>query len=406
MDGMILFDFEKSLAEKREEKIMELSDELINAKYEKGEARIVTEQGAVKLSLAKSVFLGNNYQLQPKYQRRITWDEKKRSKLIESFIMNIPVPPVFIYETEFDKYQVMDGLQRITTIIDFYDDKYELTGLSKWSELNGRKYSQLPQKIKEGIDRRQLSTITLLKESSKSLPQEEEMKKMVFERLNTGGVSLKDQEIRNALYNGPFNELCIELSKNSTFRKLWMITPDVGGTIGEEMLESYDDAILYAKNKLYSRMYDVELVLRYFAMRHIDEYSGSLSLFLDDCLREGNLYTSENLEQLKRNFEETIKKADMLFGERAFCQYTDVRKVKKWTAPQKMIYDVMMLVLSQIDSINDKYDIENNINLLKNFYIANENDFDGKKQSKADIINRMNLLDEFIRKSILGEEYA
>lgn len=403
---MILFDFEKSLAEKREEKIMELSDELINAKYEKGEARIVTEQGAVKLSLAKSVFLGNNYQLQPKYQRRITWDEKKRSKLIESFIMNIPVPPVFIYETEFDKYQVMDGLQRITTIIDFYDDKYELTGLSKWSELNGRKYSQLPQKIKEGIDRRQLSTITLLKESSKSLPQEEEMKKMVFERLNTGGVSLKDQEIRNALYNGPFNELCIELSKNSTFRKLWMITPDVGGTIGEEMLESYDDAILYAKNKLYSRMYDVELVLRYFAMRHIDEYSGSLSLFLDDCLREGNLYTSENLEQLKRNFEETIKKADMLFGERAFCQYTDVRKVKKWTAPQKMIYDVMMLVLSQIDSINDKYDIENNINLLKNFYIANENDFDGKKQSKADIINRMNLLDEFIRKSILGEEYA
>lgn len=406
MDGMILFDFEKSLAEKREEKIMELSDELINAKYEKGEARIVTEQGAVKLSLAKSVFLGNNYQLQPKYQRRITWDEKKRSKLIESFIMNIPVPPVFIYETEFDKYQVMDGLQRITTIIDFYDDKYELTGLSKWSELNGRKYSQLPQKIKEGIDRRQLSTITLLKESSKSLPQEEEMKKMVFERLNTGGVSLKDQEIRNALYNGPFNELCIELSKNSIFRKLWMITPDVGGTIGEEMLESYDDAILYAKNKLYSRMYDVELVLRYFAMRHIDEYSGSLSLFLDACLREGNLYTSENLEQLKRNFEETIKKADMLFGERAFCQYTDVRKVKKWTAPQKMIYDVMMLVLSQIDSINDKYDIENNINLLKNFYIANENDFDGKKQSKADIIKRMNLLDEFIRKSILGEEYA
>lgn len=403
---MILFDFEKSLAEKREEKIMELSDELINAKYEKGEARIVTEQGAVKLSLVKSVFLGNNYQLQPKYQRRITWDEKKRSKLIESFIMNIPVPPVFIYETEFDKYQVMDGLQRITTIIDFYDDKYELTDLSKWSELNGRKYSQLPQKIKEGIDRRQLSTITLLKESSKSLPQEEEMKKMVFERLNTGGVSLKDQEIRNALYNGPFNELCIELSKNSTFRKLWMITPDVGGTIGEEMLESYDDAILYAKNKLYSRMYDVELVLRYFAMRHIDEYSGSLSVFLDACLREGNLYTSENLEQLKRNFEETIKKADMLFGERAFCQYTDVRKVKKWTAPQKMIYDVMMLVLSQIDSINDKYDIENNINLLKNFYIANENDFDGKKQSKADIIKRMNLLDEFIRKSILGEEYA
>ncbi|MDE5779587.1 MAG: DUF262 domain-containing protein [Lachnospiraceae bacterium] len=400
---MNLFDFEKSLAEKREEKMIDLSDELINTKYEQGEARIVTEQGAVKLSLVRDFFLASNYQLQPKYQRRITWNEKKRSKLIESFIMNIPVPPVFVYETEFDKYQVMDGLQRITTIIDFYNDKYELTGLNKWSELNGRKYSQLPQKIKEGIDRRQLSTITLLKESSKSLSQEEEMKKMVFERLNTGGVSLEDQEIRNALYNGPFNELCIELSKDSTFRKLWMITPDVGATIEEEMLESYDDAIIYAKNKLYRRMYDVELVLRYFAMRHIDEYSGSLSLFLDICLRKGNLYTSDNLEQLKGIFEETIKKADMLFGDKAFCQYTDVRKVKKWTAPQKMIYDVMMLALSQIDSINDNYDIDKNVNLLKNFYIEKETEFDGKKQSKSDIIKRMNLLYEFIRKSILGE---
>ena len=66
--------------------------------------------------------------------------------------MNVPVPPVFVYETEFNQYQVMDGLQRITAVIDFYNDKYELEGLLEWSELNGRKYSQLPQKIKEGID--------------------------------------------------------------------------------------------------------------------------------------------------------------------------------------------------------------------------------------------------------------
>lgn len=104
---------------------MEMSDDAINEKYETGEARIITEQGAVKLSLVKGVFNAKNYQLTPKYQRRITWDTKKRSKLIESFIMNVPVPPVFVYETEFNQYQVMDGLQRITAIIDFYSDKYE-----------------------------------------------------------------------------------------------------------------------------------------------------------------------------------------------------------------------------------------------------------------------------------------
>lgn len=160
--------------------------------------------------------------------------------------MNVPVPPVFIYETDFNRYQVMDGLQRITAIIDFYKDCYELEELTQWPELNGKKYSQLPRKVKEGIDRRQLSVITLLKESSKSLIQEEEMKKMVFERLNTGGVTLEDQEIRNALYNGPFNELCISLSSNDIFRKLWLINPDDIDVYDEE-LDNYDDALKYAK---------------------------------------------------------------------------------------------------------------------------------------------------------------
>lgn len=72
------------------------------------------------------------------------------------------------------------------------------------------------------------------------------MKKMVFERLNTGGVTLEDQEIRNALYNGPFNELCILLSSNNIFRKLWLINPD-DIDVSDEELDNYDDALKYAK---------------------------------------------------------------------------------------------------------------------------------------------------------------
>ena len=398
---MILLDFEKEIMDSQKGVTFEVSDAAINEKYEKGEARIITEQGAVKLSLVNQVFNSDNYELRPKYQRRITWDSKKRSKLIESFIMNVPVPPVFIYETDFNRYQVMDGLQRITAIIDFYKDCYELEELTQWPELNGKKYSQLPRKVKEGIDRRQLSVITLLKESSKSLIQEEEMKKMVFERLNTGGVTLEDQEIRNALYNGPFNELCISLSSNDIFRKLWLINPDDIDVYDEE-LDNYDDALKYAKNKLYKRMYDVELVLRYFAMRHIEEYSGKLSEFMDLCLRQGNRYTDDQLEILRKVFEETIEKANMLFGEKAYCQYVKRRGIYSWTSPQKMIYDSIMLALSQIEVSQRRIDSNRNVEKLENFYKENEESFDGKRQSKGDIKRRTELFISFITEEILG----
>ena len=398
---MILLDFEKEIMDSQKGVTFEVSDAAINEKYEKGEARIITEQGAVKLSLVNQVFNSDNYELRPKYQRRITWDSKKRSKLIESFIMNVPVPPVFIYETDFNRYQVMDGLQRITAIIDFYKDCYELEELTQWPELNGKKYSQLPRKVKEGIDRRQLSVITLLKESSKSLIQEEEMKKMVFERLNTGGVTLEDQEIRNALYNGPFNELCISLSSNDIFRKLWLINPDDIDVYDEE-LDNYDDALKYAKNKLYKRMYDAELVLRYFAMRHIDEYSGKLSEFMDLCLRQGNRYTDDQLEILRKVFEETIEKANMLFGEKAYCQYVKRRGIYSWTSPQKMIYDSIMLALSQIEVSQRRIDSNRNVEKLENFYKENEESFDGKRQSKGDIKRRTELFISFITEEILG----
>ena len=299
---MILLDFEKEIINSQKGVPFEVSDAEINEKYEKGEARIITEQGAVKLSLVNQVFNSENYELQPKYQRRITWDSKKRSKLIESFIMNIPVPPIFIYETDF---------------------------------------------------------------------------------------------------NGPFNELCILLSSNNTFRKLWSINPD-DIEVSDEELDNYDDALKYAKNKLYKRMYDVELVLRYFSMRHIDEYSGKLSEFMDLCLRQGNRYTDEQLKILRKIFEETIEKANMLFGEKAFCQYVKRRGTFSWTSPQKMIYDSMMLALSQIEINNREIDFSRNVEKLEDFYKKNEEVFDGKRQSKSDIKRRTELFINFITEKILG----
>lgn len=380
-----------------------MNEAVINEKYEEGHNRIVTEQGSYKLPLLKSLFNQKNYKLKPTFQRRITWDNKKRSKLIESFIINIPIPPVFIYEKDFDSYEVMDGLQRISAIISFYNDEFELEGLEEWSELNGLKYSQLPRKIKEGIDRRQISTITLLKESAKTSSKADSMKKMVFERLNTGGVKLEPQEIRNALYDGCFNQLCIELSEFEDFRKLWNIKPSPIETNNED-LETEEDAVIFANDSLYKRMYDVELVLRFFAMRHVDKMQGQLSLFLDNCLINGNKYTESLRNELSEIFKKTMSLAYSMFSEYAFCQYKIQRGKYSWTKPQRAVYDPMCLVITNyLDELALlQFDIGNNQKLLEKMFKENSDSFNGKKQSKSDIIARCGIIEKVILE-ILGK---
>lgn len=390
-------DFEKQKIVIQSEKKKTMTDSEINEKYAIGEQRIVTEVSSFKLDLIKSVFSKPEYELKPEFQRRITWDDKKRSKLIESFIMNIPVPPVFLYEDEYSSYVVMDGLQRISTIIEFYSDHFSLTGLDEWSELNGKKYSQLPQKVKEGIDRRQLSVITMLKESAKDAITADKMKKMVFERLNTGGVQLSDQEIRNALFSGKFNDLCLKLSDNPTFRKLWGISDINEKNTSDDRETSYDDLLVASRNKMYRRMYDVELILRYFSMRNIENYSGKLSKFLDAYLQKGNSFTDEEIKALEREFIDSVAFLDKLFGDKAFCIS---RNENSWSTPQNMIYDVMMLSVAnkKVRTKELKSSVEERVKKLSEFYVNNSKVFNGKKQSKSDITQRVDLVQEFLLK--------
>jgi hypothetical protein len=89
--------------------------------------------------------------LRPDYQRRLVWDDTKRSLFIESLLLNVPVPPVFLYEWELSRYEVVDGQQRLNSVVDFYQNAFSLKGLEKWSELNGLRYRGLPETIKRGL---------------------------------------------------------------------------------------------------------------------------------------------------------------------------------------------------------------------------------------------------------------
>ena len=224
------------------------TDEEINEKYLKGEVRIVTEQARYPLSTIKDMFNGKDYILNPDFQRRLRWDRIKQSKLIESFIINVPIPPIFLYEKDYSVYEVMDGLQRITAIKEFYEDKYALEGLEIWPELNSKKYSSLPEQVRKGIDRRYISSIILLKETAKDSEAAKALKQLVFSRINSGGAKLEDQEYRNALYPGPFNDLTIELARNQTFCDIF----DIPLPIIQTVLKSFRGLLFSTERNLAS----------------------------------------------------------------------------------------------------------------------------------------------------------
>lgn len=319
--------------------VVDMSDEEINAKYKRGEIRIVTEQARYPVKSIKGMLDSGDYLLNPEYQRRKRWDNGKKSRLIESFIMNVPLPPVFLYEYDYSKYEVMDGLQRLTTIYDFYSGLFALESMGYWKELEGKKYDELPEEIQKGIDRRYISSIVLLEETAKSPEEAEELKQIVFERLNSGGEKLTAQETRNALYNGSFNQLCIKLSKNEKFREMWNIPLE--GDSEEKLLNS----------EAYRKMDDVELVLRFFAYRFLDEFSGTVETFLDAYLKQANTFSEATNQELEKLFNDVVDIAYALFGDKAFIAPVYERQVTK---PQKTIYDPLMQSIAKHVKWKDK----------------------------------------------------
>ncbi|WP_180062586.1 DUF262 domain-containing protein [Acinetobacter sp. YH12120] len=351
--------------EDEEKQVVSMSDDEINAKYKRGEIRIVTEQARYPVKSIKSMLDSEDYKLDPEYQRRKRWDNGKKSRLIESFIMNVPLPPIFLYEYDYSKFEVMDGLQRLTTIYDFYNGDFALEDMGYWKELEGKKYNELPEEIQKGIDRRYISSIVLLEETAKTPEEAEELKQIVFERLNSGGEKLTPQETRNALYNGDFNQLCIKLSKNEKFKIMWDIPIN-------------DDDLL--QSETYRKMDDVELVLRFFAYRFLDTLTGTVESFLDSYLKNANNFPKETLERLEQLFNNTIDTVFEIFGKEAFLPPKYERQTNK---PQKTIYDPLMQsiakhiaekekLLSQAEVIKEnKYNNPHEINGERLFYGRN-----------------------------------
>ncbi len=288
--------------------------EPIGDKYTKSQLRVVRETKDLSLDY---LFTSTTYgkaiiNVSPEYQRRLRWSNKKRSLLIESLLLNIPIPPLFLYENNYNEYEVVDGRQRIDATLGFLKNNYALTGLRFWKELNGKRFNNLPEIIKKGLLRRSLSSIVLLAETTKPTT-DVDIRTILFERLNTGGEKLNPQELRNALYDGPFNKLLYELSENALFRKIWGI-PDLKYTTDDDMPQEL------LENTIYKTMTDCELVLRYFAIKLIYKgvLKGSIKSTLDKTMIKYQFLPESEIELLKNEFINTLKSVYSIFKEKSF----------------------------------------------------------------------------------------
>ena len=148
----------------------------------------------------------------PEWQRNYVWNRKQASKLIESFLLDIPVPVIYLAKTKDDKYEVIDGLQRLTSTFDFFGNEYALTSLDQLKEEIGKKFKDLDKPLQRRLENATLRTFELSSDTDPNIHF------IVFERLNTGGTKLNDMEIRNCLFRGKLNDLIKELAANESFK--------------------------------------------------------------------------------------------------------------------------------------------------------------------------------------------
>lgn len=255
--------------------------------------------------------------LHPEYQRRLRWTTAQKSRLIESLLLNIPIPPVFFYESDAARYEVMDGQQRLNTIREFFSGSFALVGLKVLSPLNGIRYPKAPPRVKRTLDRASISAIVLLMESESEISGQgtlalTDIRRLVFDRLNTGGMKLNAQELRNAQNPGPFNDAIVELSRYSLFTEVFGIP-----AYTEKDPEDYYINPDRQKNNLYSTMKDCELVLRYFALKDPDNIRGSMKSMLDRAM-EVRL-TPDQADLAKKEFKEQFKFLYDLFEKNPFA---------------------------------------------------------------------------------------
>jgi len=319
---------ERTLEELIQEKTEDLNSVVENQELELNEddsRKIVWQAKDFSIREFASMLQDGDLDLQPEYQRKYVATPKIASKLIESVIMDVPIPVIYLAEEQDGTYSVIDGQQRLTSFLSFINGKYpsgdtfKLTGLKVYKELNRKTFADLEKEHQNKIRKTTLHTIVIKKESN------EDVKFEIFERLNTGSIKLNEDEIRNTVYRGEYIKLLAELEESETFHNV--VQKDN-----------------YKKRMIYRGM-----ILRFFAISEKSylNYQPSMKQFCNKELRDNRFLTNEKAKEYRNRFNDCIDLVKVVFGETAFRRYIPSDKEREqgnWTTTRinMALYDIQM----------------------------------------------------------------
>ncbi|QDE38025.1 DUF262 domain-containing protein [Luteibacter pinisoli] len=249
----------------------------------------------------------------PNFQRRYVWSDRQASRLVESLIIQCPIPVIYLNQERDETFSVIDGNQRLNSLKRFLADEFALTGMTSYPELSGLYCSQLDKRIFRHVNNRVLRCTVILKETH---PQ---VKFDVFERLNSGAVALTRQELRHGLYYGPL------LKAASSVAKELQLQAHFGGR----------------KDK---RMKAEELVIRFWALvSGIGAYEKPLATFISSYAENNRNVADDKIEELVDTIRRAHARAVELFGASSFAYAKDGRA--RFNAA---VFDAQMISCSRL----------------------------------------------------------
>jgi len=296
----------------------EESEEIVESSVEEL-GKIISYNVANTVEVLKFKIDNDEIELKPEFQRDFVWDINRASLFIDSLLIGLPIPSIFLGKSKDDEtYKVIDGQQRLKSVYFYLSGEFKTRGKKQIftlknleeREWNGKTYAELDDKFKRRIRNAVLNTTII--EDIDSNPR---VVHDIFHRLNTGGMPLKDQEIRNCVYTGKFNTLLMDLNDDDIWRKL----------LGQQHPDR--------------RLRDVELILRFFALFYnIEKYKPSMREFLSRFQKD-NLSNTVILTAGGELFRQVIKLIFETMGANAF---------KLSRTVNKSVCDAIMVSIAQI----------------------------------------------------------
>ena len=256
----------------------------------------------------------------PRFQRKYIWSNRLASLLIESILLNIPIPPCYFAQNNKFELDVIDGQQRIFSIYRFLDNQFALSGLEVFPDLNSKRFHELPRRSQMQIETHTLRTIIITNDSHPEIQFD------VFERLNTNTMPLNAQELRNCIYRGKLNDLLSGLAEYPP----WL-----------EIL---------GRRRPDRRLRDEELILRFFAFhtKGIGSYRTPQKHWLNEVADEGRNYSDSILANLSDTWKGAIENCLLVFPPRdCFRRLNDRRRRR---VINRALMDLLMTTMADKSS--------------------------------------------------------